>query len=292
MNRFFKSYIPLILISAAALSLIGCKSGPKLEEVQARVKALEEKGVPDSVISDIKVAIYNVVVGKQTNNSSLINKYSDSMAIGIEKAEKWYADAMTQNKPYIESHKKALLEKKSNLSGLHLKTADSLLAIVDSLVNVNWLVQAKTKIDKLDSIMPTLLDNEKKAQETKKLVLGKWMDSHIVQVEDAPYRAKSVRSFNFGKDGKFESSEEMVGQTTPYMKEDWQFISWGEFDLRGDTIVMSISREKCPRQIFTQLNVKENKWTKNVKPSYDSTLTIPKIETITFKTLKEDFKKR
>lgn len=292
MSRVSKSFITLLVISLTAISIIGCKGGPKLEEVESRISALVEKGVPDSVIADVRIAVYNVSMGKKTNNSTLIRKYTDSMAIGIEKAEKWYSDAMVQNKPYLENLKKTIVEKKANLSGLHLKTADSLLAICDSFVNINWLVQARVKMDKLDTLMPFLLENEKKAAEIKNKVIGKWIDSHIIQAEESNYRAKSTRIFNFGKDGKFESSEEMVGQTTPFMKEDWMFISWGEYNFRGDTIVMSINREKCPRQIFTQLNVKENKWTKNVKPSYDSTLTIPKIETVTFKTLKEDFKKR
>jgi hypothetical protein len=76
------------------------------------------------------------------------------------------------------------------------------------------------------------------------------------------------------------------------MKEDWKFISWGNYDFRGDTIILSINREKCPKQIFTRYWTNEKVWKKEVKPTYDSTLTEPKIEFITYKTLKEDFKKR
>lgn len=292
MNRLLKSFFPLFLISTSIICLIGCKGGPKLEEVEARIKALEEKGVPDSVVSDVKIAVYNVNVGKKTNNSSLIRKYSDSMAVGIVKAEKWYSDAMVQNKPYLESLKKTIVDKKATLSGLQLRTADSILAVCDSFININWLVQAKVKMDKLDSIMPVLLENEKKANSTRNLIIGKWIDAHIVQAEDSPYKAKSFRSYTFAKNGKFESQEAMLGQTTQFMKEDWQFDTWGDYDLKGDTIVLSITREKCPRQVFTQLNVKEKKWNKNVKPTYDSTFVQPKIEMITYQTLKEDFKKR
>ncbi len=291
MNRVFSSLFTFLVISIATISIIGCKSGPKVEEVEARINALLEKGVPDSVVADAKIAVYNVSTGQKTNNSTLIRKYTDSMAIGIEKAEKWYSDAMTSYKPYLENLKKTINEKKANLSGLHLKTADSILTICDSFVNINWLVQAKVKMDKLDSLMPVLLESEKKAAEIRKTVVGKWMDAHIVQAEDQPFKARSIRFFHFGKDGKFESAEELVGQTTPYMKEDWKFISWGNYDFRGDTIMMFINREKCPKQIFTQLWVKENKWKKDVKPTYDSTFSVPKIETITYKVLKEEFKK-
>jgi len=292
MNRFFKGMFVLFVVSIVTMSITGCKRGPTVEEVDARIKALLEKGVPDSVVADAKIAWYNVTTGQKTNNSTLIRKYSDSMAIGIEKAEKWYNEAMTSYKPYLENLKKTLVEKKSNLTGLHLKTADSVLAICDSFININWLVQAKAKMDKLDTLMPALLDNEKKASEIRKLIVGNWIDAHILQAEDQPYKAKSIKTFSFGKDGKFESSEELVGQTTPFMKEDWKFISWGNYDFKGDTIMLSINREKCPKQIFTQLWVKENKWKKDVKPTYDSTFTQPKIESITYKTLKEEFKKR
>ncbi len=292
MNRFFKCMLALLAVSIATISVIGCKSGPKVEEVEARINALLEKGVPDSVVADAKIALYNVSTGQKTNNSTLIRKYTDSMAIGIEKAEKWYTEAMATYKPYLENLKKTLSEKKSNLTGLHLKTADSMLAICDSFININWLVQAKAKMDKLDSIMPVLLDNEKKASEIRKLVVGNWIDAHILQAEDQPYKAKSIKTFSFGKDGKFQSSEELMGQTTPFMKEDWKFISWGNYDFRGDTIILSINREKCPKQIFTRYWTNEKVWKKEVKPTYDSTLTEPKIEFITYKTLKEDFKKR
>jgi hypothetical protein len=123
-------------------------------------------------------------------------------------------------------------------------------------------------------------------------VVGNWIDAHILQAEDQPYKAKSIKTFSFGKDGKFQSSEELMGQTTPFMKEDWKFISWGNYDFRGDTIILSINREKCPKQIFTRYWTNEKVWKKEVKPTYDSTLTEPKIEFITYKTLKEDFKKR
>jgi hypothetical protein len=60
----------------------------------------------------------------------------------------------------------------------------------------------------------------------------------------------------------------------------------------GDTIVMFIQREKCAEQVFTQLNVKTNKWDRNQKPTYDTTITNhSKDKFITWGDLTLEFKK-
>ncbi|NLG17504.1 MAG: hypothetical protein GX556_09275 [Fibrobacter sp.] len=284
----------LVLSAAAAFIIAGCggASGDKLAEIENRIKALSDKGVPDSVLADVKVYLYNVTSAKKNSNAGNARKYTDSMLVAIVDAEKWYDKSMQEFKPYLENLRKNIVERKSALSGLQLKTADSVLSVADSFTNLNWIIQARWKMDKLDSIMPVLEQNEKTAQKLRKQLVGKWGDSHWIKPEEASYKALNKSIYKFTTDGKFEGSEEMNGQTTDYMKEDWQFLSWGTYDLKGDTIHLFISREKCPRQIFTQLNVKENKWIKNVKPTYDSTITNgSKDRFIMFDYLKENFKK-
>ena len=121
-------------------------------------------------------------------------------------------------------------------------------------------------------------------------MVGNWIDAHILQAEDQPYKAKSIKTFSFGKDGKFESSEELVGQTTPYMKEDWKFISWGTYDFK---VILSSCplTEKMPQTDLYSALGKGKQMEKDVKPTYDSTFSEPKIESITYKTLKEEFKR-
>lgn len=293
MNKF-KGAALIALFSCMSFSLItGCGSGGKKpEDIEARVKALEEKGVPDSVLASVKVYIYNVKAAQKGSNMGVIRKYTDSMAIGITQAETWYQKSMEEFKPYIESKKQELTTKKSSLTGLHLRTADSMFTLIDSLVGINWLIQAKNKVDKLDSIMPVLLENEKKASEIKPGLVGKWVDSHWEKPEDANYKALNKRIYVLKKDGTFEGTESMVGQTTEFLKEDWTFLSWGKYDLRGDTIHFFTEREKCAKQIFTQWHLKKNAWVKDVKPTYDSTITDgSKDRTIEFSYLKENFKK-
>lgn len=290
--KFLRYFLPgSILLMSCLLSVLSCSK--KGEPIESRIAALTAKGVPDSVLSNVKVYLYNTTSLKKTGQYGKARAYGDSLKIGIKAAETWYETTMQTSKPYIETLRATLTTKIETLSGLPRKDADSLLSVIDSFSTINWLIQAKNKLDKLDTIMPILLQNEATAKTVLTKLTGTWRDVHVIRAEEDNFKATQRRTYKFAKDGAYEGSEAMVGQTTPYMKEDWKFLSWGTFDLMGDTIYLNITREKCTRQVFTQLNVKENKWTRNVKPTYDSTITDgSKNRFITFNDLKLEFKKK
>ena len=290
LRSFFICGLSLTMVAALA---IDCgKKGPTIEE---RIKALEEKGVPDSVLADVKVYLYQVTSAKKAAQSGKARTYNDSLKKGIVIAEAWYEQAMQTNKPISDNLRNSFVERKAALTGLQLIDADSLLKIVDSLIAKNWLVQARTKMESFDTIMGILVQNEEKSREIRKKIVGTWKDVHILEApEDLGIRfsAKEVRVFKFGNDGSFESSEERHGQTTPFLKEDWKFLSWGKWDLMGDTIYQFITREKCTQQWYTQKNVKLNKWERKEHPTYDSTITDgAKDRFIVYSDLKIEFKK-
>ena len=89
------------------------------------------------------------------------------------------------------------------------------------------------------------------------------------------YKAMETRKFTFKKDGKYEADEQMKGQTSEFTKEDWKFLSWGDYELKGDTIFLYVKREKCVKQLYH--NYKEIKgkmrWEPFEAPTYDSTIT-------------------
>ncbi len=289
--RFSKVLIPALALAAF---LVGCggASKSKMGEIESRIKALTDKGTPDSILANVKVFQYNVAAAQKINNSGQARKYTDSMLAAIIVAEKWYEDAMVQDKAFLDSKGAELKGRKAKLSGLPLKSADSVFAIIDSLTKLNWLVPARTKMEKLDTLMAELEKSEKLSIEIRKKVIGKWGDAHWVKPEEANYKALDKRIYKFTKDMKFEGDESMKGQTTEFMKEDWQFLSWGTYDIKGDTIFIAVNREKCPRQIFTQWHIKEKKWIEGKKPTYDSTITNgAKDRFILFSDLKETFKK-
>jgi hypothetical protein len=277
----------------AGLAVDCAKKGPTIEE---RIKSLETKGVPDSVLSSVKVYLYNVTNLGKTGQIGKARLFKDSLKTGIVAAEAWYDKAMQENKTYIESIKKTINDGKSKLTGLPLKDCDSLLKVADSFVSINWLIQARTKFDDLNGMMPVFLKNQERAAELRPKLYGTWKDVHVLRPpedeEGANYKATETRIYSFAKDGGFTGVEEMHGQTTPYIKEDWKFLSWGTFDLMGDSIYLFITREKCAQQVFTQFNNKTKKWDRLEKPTYDSTITNNKKDKfITYDDLKIAFKK-
>jgi len=294
MNRFRTVALYTLVLSLLAGVVVQCgKKGPTVDE---RIKTLQDKGTPDSILSSVKVYLYNVNNLGKTGQMGKARQYKDSLKTGLAAAEAWYEKSMVENKTYIDEIKKTIAASKSKLTGLPLKDCDSMLKVADSFVTLNWLIQARTHFENISAVMPTLLKNQERAAELTPLLIGTWKDVHAVlppEDEEGPrYKAVETRIYSFAKDGGFTGVEEMHGQTTPYMKENWKFLSWGTYDLMGDTIYMYVTREKCAQQSFTQLNVKTNKWIKNDKPTYDSTITNSKKDKfIVYDDLKIAFKK-
>lgn len=288
----FSLLCALTVIVSGGLILNCGKKGPTYEE---RIQALTEKGTPDSILADVKVYLYQYTSAKKFSQSGNIRLYGDSLKNGLAAAEGWFDEQMHKSGPIIAEQKKKLEEQKAQLSGLALKDADSMMAVADSLMKINWLLAARTKYDQIAEVMPIFLKNEEIAKELRPKLIGTWKDVHtLVPPEDSGLRFKAVdkRVFKFSKDGSFWSSEERKGQTTEFLKEDWKFISWGKFDLMGDTIYQFIEREKCEKQIYTQKNVKLNKWESKANPTYDSTITDGKKDRfIVYSDLKLEFKK-
>ncbi len=290
--RYFLAYG--LVCSLVAIAAISCgKKGPGAEN---RIKALEAKGVPDSLLSNVKLYLYNINSFTKTGQMGKVGHYKDSLNAGLAAAEAGYAKAMQENKAYVESTKKSIADRKAGLTGLQLRVCDSILKIADSLVAVNWLIQARSQFEKLDAVMPVLIENQKKAAETRPKLFGTWKNVHIVRPtedeEGAHYKAVETSVYSFAKDGAFTGTEEKLGQSTPFMKEDWKFLSWGTYDLLGDTVFMFVNREKCAKQVYTNLNVKTKIWERKASPTYDSTITNGKRDKyVTFDDLKQSFKK-
>jgi hypothetical protein len=294
MKRF--NFQPLYVVSlgvALALNLqCGGLNKKKTQDVENRLKILESKGVPDSLTAGIKVFLYNYATAKKLGNSTNATKMTDSIFSNLTFAEKWYQDFLIQNKSEILSSISTLQGQKKNLSGIHLRIADSISTIIDSLVETDLLIKAKEKITDAKILMPALLKDQETATKLKPTLLGNWKDARVVKADEGNYKYVETTSYSFKPNGTFEGSEDRKGQSSPYFKEDWQFLSWGTYDLKGDTVHLFVNREKCPRQIYTQLNVKDNKWKEDRKATYDSTITDHgKDRSIPITFLKQNYKK-
>ncbi|MCX7727706.1 MAG: hypothetical protein N2053_12770, partial [Chitinispirillaceae bacterium] len=97
---------------------LGC--GPKKPSYEERIKALEEKGVPDSMLASVKVYLYNTKSLAKTGQAGKARQYKDSLKTGLALVEGWYEETMKKNKPIVDSLRKSFVERKASLSGLPL----------------------------------------------------------------------------------------------------------------------------------------------------------------------------
>jgi hypothetical protein len=267
----------------------GCGVGSKqIEEAEGRIEALEAKGAPDTLLSKAKVFLFNVKGAKKSGNMGQIRKNYDSLTIYLEKAEGEYAADMEKFKPYVDSLVASIGERKEGLSGRHLQVADSLTALIDSFVTMNWLRQAKEKAEMLDELLPSLHAQQEKADELRSKVAGSWKAQNVPG--DKRFKAIETKVFTFKPDGSVKMSEKMKGQTSEFLKEDWHFVSDGSWDLKGDTVLIHVTNEKCLQQTFW--NKKNNKWERDDKPTYDTTFTDnSKDRWMTYDNLKDEFRR-
>jgi len=276
------------------VSLCSCGiSEKKITQTENRIKELSEKGVPDSLLSTPKILLSQVKVSSKTGTTGIIQKYADSMTTLLDSIESWYNASIKKLTPEYNSLLTALQSQKQKLTGLQLKDADSILASIESIKNKNLLLQAYEKLKQFDTLFPQLLENEKKAQTIKKEIIGVWRAENTP--EDKKLKAVETRIFTFKDDGGLILDETMKGQTQERFKEDWQFISSGTWDLRGDTIEFFINKEKCVRQTYWTLMEKNGKevWDKKEHRPYDTTITNHgKDRFMVFSDLKDSFDKK
>jgi len=259
--------------AAIAVAWWGCGGKKQIDEADARIQALAAKGVPDTLIAGPKVFLFQVRAAMKTGQSGIARRNRDSLMTSLERAEQWYEQTMQRLKPELEKMTADLGAQKKGLSGLQLRTADSMMAIVDSFTTINWLLQAKQKADLIAGMMPGLLNDEARMKELRPKIIGTWVGES--EPEDKTMKAKERRKFIFGADGKLYIEEEMKGQTQEYLKEDWKFLSWGRWDQKGDTTLLYIEREKCERQTYWTLKEQAGRkqWVREDKPTYDTTIT-------------------
>ena len=292
-----KKFIILSFCFIAFLVIAGCSVSKKaLNDAEKRIESLKSKGVPDSSLSRAKVFLYQAKDAKTRGNRSLARLSADSMRILIAQAESQFKDDMNRLKPWIASKKNFIANETTNLTGLHKKHLDSLMGVVDSFITIKWLLQAEAHIKGVISYLPKLKFDEERATELKTRIPGTWTCSQVTKhSEDKSVRAVEKKIFAFSKDGSTKLIENKKGKSTPYFKEDWEFVSHGKWGLKGDTIILFIDRFKAVRQDFwDKKEVKgRTQWVKTSHDRYDSTITDGTQDRfIVFEDLKKDFDRR
>jgi hypothetical protein len=291
MKRSLCSGMLISMLVAAGVVVTGCGVSQKtFAAFESQLKTLEAKGVPDSILSSVRVYLAQIKSGKEAGLGTVVRTSTDSVKRYLAAAETWYQASLQTAKPRVDSLVKSFTAAKAALSGMQLKDADSMLAVIGSYTKQNWYMQAKVYADLLDTLMPQLLKDEAAAKKAEAQIRGTvWSMSKKITDNGANAVQKSRVSFK--KDSSYEMSEEMNGLTKPGLKEDWLFLTWGNFALKGDTILLSTNREKRVRQIYQHLTDKKEWKTIEDKP-YDSTIARgSKDRFFTFDYLKENFRK-
>jgi hypothetical protein len=279
----------------AIIGITGCSvSQKKLDDCEARINQLKQMGVPDSSLSKPRVFVYQAKDAVQRGNTGLANKSYDSLKTYIAQAEALYNESLTKIQPEVEAIKAKIMSTKANLSGLQAKKIDSLMAPVDSFLSMKWVLSAHTLIQEIQARLPSLEADQVKADNLKKTIPGDWVCESITKsAEFKEIHAVEKKIFSLSRDGKAKLVENKRGQSGQYLKEDYEFISWGTYDMLGDTLCLFIDRFAAVRQNFEKLYVENGKkvWKKEPQPTYDSAITDgSQNRFITLTDLKEDFK--
>lgn len=278
----------------ALITAVSCGvSERSLDNAQKRIDELKAAGVPDSALSGAKVYLYQAKDARQRGNTGLAKQADDSLKFYIAAAEAMHKDNLSRLMPVIDSLRSVIRSSRSGLTGLQLKKIDSMMVPVDSFIAINWYLQAFIKAQEITGSLQQLTLNEQRAVELKKKVPGKWVCTNITKsTENRAIRAVEKKTFTFSRDGKVALVEKKSGQSGPYLKEDWEFNSWGTYDFLGDTIHLFINRFASVKQNFERIHVENGKkiWKKEPAETYDSLITDGSQDRyITYGDLAEDF---
>ena len=291
-----------ILLTTLSLSLFlltscGGVNQKKLDDASARLEKLSNSGLPDSLLIDAKMGLFEAKKAKKKNLSKEVKENYNLAIVALDKADSILAKSISDKKPLVTESLNSLKEKSSKeLKGLHLKAMDSILDTTEKLIQKDWILDAEKSLSYADSLLTDLQKQQDAAQKLKPKLYGTWKyDRIITNSEDKSVHAEEIKIFSFYKNGKAKFVEQKKGKSAPALKEDWKFVSYGTWDVKGDTIKVFVNRFACPIQKFEELHNKDGKmvWEKKSQPTYDSTITDGSQDRyITYEDLKEDFVKQ
>ena len=286
-----------ILPAFALILTVGCGGGVNdkvLDDAQGRIDALKTKGIPDDKVSGARIHLYQAREHHGKGNGRQAKISVDSMKANLALAEQFYQEQVSTLGPKIDAKKAEAVKAKEELSGYQVIKIDSAVAVIDSFKRIDWLLQADNVAQELVALLPSLRDDEVKSKNLRRLVPGEWVTETRTKSEaHREVNALERKVFTFHKDGKVNLVESKKGQSGEFLKEDWEFRSWGTYDMKGDTVMLSINRFAAVRQMFQRIHKINDKmvWKDEPGPVYDSAITDRSQDRfVTYEDLKADFK--
>ncbi|MDG5813669.1 hypothetical protein QA601_01130 [Chitinispirillales bacterium ANBcel5] len=269
--------LAMILPFFSLLLVVGCGvSDEAITEAEAHLEDLKSRGVPEDELSRPTVFLYQARESSRTGNSRDAKQAYDSALYHIEKAQNLYDEQIATLMPTINSNLEKVNEAREELSGMQVRKIDSTIAIIDSFINIEWLLQANNVAVELKESLPQLKEDEERASELSSRVPGVWRSQQrTTSRQHREVNALEEKFFSFFRDGRAKLVEQKKGQSGPYLKEDWKFESEGTYELAGDTIFLFISRFASIKQDFERIHNVDGEpvWKSEPAPTYDSTIT-------------------
>jgi hypothetical protein len=288
----------LTVITSISCMIAACSvSDRALVNAEKRINALKSKGVPDSALSPCLVYLYQAREMKKSHQAGESRAGAKMLRIELAKAEALYRDQIANLKPTVDANLATINAARGKYDGLELKKLDSLTAVVDSFVRINWLLQANTKAMEIIARLPQFDFDSDRAKEIRGRVPGEWVCANkTTSKENKAINAVEKKIFILEKDGTARLVENKKGQSGPYLREDWEFNSWGKWDVNGDTVRLFINRFAAVRQNFERMHLldggKKKIWKNEPQPTYDSTITDGSQDRyVTFSDLQSDFER-
>ncbi|MCL1945660.1 MAG: hypothetical protein FWF51_00705 [Chitinivibrionia bacterium] len=247
---------------ASVLILVGCKSFEDNEkDVSKRLAVLEQKGLPDSLISSARLALSQAQGDKRRNKPTDADKKMKEAISLVKNAEVALQNSLA-SKPDVVARLNALSEKSNkDFRGLHKKEADSLLAAADSLLKIDYVFKAQNIVSNFENDYAKKLKDQATADSLTLRIVGTWTFLDTAKhSEDKNVNAVDRKVFTFKKDGGAYFLGEKKGQTSPYSKIDAKFETFGTWDIKGDVIYITATKFVQHRQSSWQMNEFTNKW--------------------------------
>ncbi|MBD3420263.1 MAG: hypothetical protein GF398_09130 [Chitinivibrionales bacterium] len=290
----------LIFVTVGLSVLIGifsCGVSDKtLLDVENRIQALKNKGVPDSSLARAKVFLYQARSAKERGDLKLANMSKDSMLYLVAQAENDYDERVKQLRPVISSLQQKIMAAQKQLSGLPEKKLDSVTAVADSFSAIGWTLQVEQALKAGTDMIPSLKFNQERAQEIRPKVYGRWVCKDVKRSKAHPeVNYPEYKIFEFGRDNKVAYIEEGKGRMTTHVKMDYKFISNGTYDFLGDTIMIFVDRFRRIREVSEEKKKVDGKikWVRNEIEPMDSIISDgSQNRWITYQDLVKDFKRQ
>jgi hypothetical protein len=291
----FVSVVKTVLVFAGCMAFCaGCGKNldTVLVEIGQQVDSLKAAGAPDTLLTEIKVLHYKAKNNVQRGNGREAQKQVAQMQEFIGKIKSQFAVTATSSKKSIDSLAAQFRTEAAAMTGDRVKVINRVLHEADSLLKANLMLKANSLLKEFAVSVPQLQENEKQAQLIAPKVIGAWR--RLTEEKDKKIGSdyKKTEEYEIARDNKFVITETMKGNQDETVYYDYQFISYGDYSLNGDTINMWVKRMKGYNKNKILVNEKTDEWKSVGQPGFDSLVTDGSQDRFaTYGELKQHFKK-